>query len=98
MTTFLPEASTDRTALHRDFLTLASLGPDGLRAMLDMTARLKREPGPFEGALAGHRIGMIFDKPITRVRYDLLPLEPEALDQALEPILGMVRAPVVAGG
>jgi ornithine carbamoyltransferase len=68
MTTFLPEASTDRTALHRDFLTLASLGPDGLRAMLDMTARLKREPGHFEGALAGHRIGMIFDKPSTRTR------------------------------
>ena len=41
---------------------------------------------------------LTLDKPITRVRYELLPLEPEALDQALEPILGMVRAPVVAGG
>ena len=38
------------------------------------------------------------DKPITRVRYDLLPLEPEALDQALEPIVRMVRTPVVVGG
>jgi predicted GTPase len=41
---------------------------------------------------------LTLDKPITRVRYDLLPLDPDALDQALEPILGMVRAPVVAGG
>jgi ornithine carbamoyltransferase len=68
MVTPLPTASPERVALHRDFLTLASLGPDGLRAMLDLTARLKREPGPFEGTLAGHRIGMIFDKPSTRTR------------------------------
>ena len=55
-------------ATHRDFLTLASLGPHGLRAMLDLTGRLKREPGPFEGSLSGHRIGLIFDKPSTRTR------------------------------
>jgi ornithine carbamoyltransferase len=52
----------------RDFLTLASLGSHGLRAMLDLTGRLKRDPDPFRGALAGRRIGMIFDKPSTRTR------------------------------
>ena len=52
----------------RDFLTLAELGPQGLRALLDLTAELKREPEPFRNALAGGRIGMIFDKPSTRTR------------------------------
>ncbi len=68
MVTSLPSWTSMPAATHSDFLTLASLGPHGLRAMLDMTRRLKREPGPFEGSLAGHRIGMIFDKPSTRTR------------------------------
>ena len=63
----LPAASPITTP-SRDFLTLASLGPTGLRAVLDLTARLKRDPVPFHGTLAGHRIGMIFDKPSTRTR------------------------------
>jgi len=63
----LPAASPTTTP-SRDFLTLASLGPGGLRALLDLTARLKRDPVPFHGTLAGHRIGMIFDKPSTRTR------------------------------
>jgi ornithine carbamoyltransferase len=50
------------------FLTLDELGPDGLRSLLDLTARLKRDPAPFRGRLAGGRIGMIFHKPSTRTR------------------------------
>jgi ornithine carbamoyltransferase len=52
----------------RDFLTLGQLGPGGLRSLLDLTARLKADPQPFGNALAGRRIGMIFDKPSTRTR------------------------------
>jgi ornithine carbamoyltransferase len=56
------------TAAPRHLLTLGDLGRHGLQRMLDLTARLKREPEAFRGALAGGRIGMIFDKPSTRTR------------------------------
>ena len=67
MTTLIAEAAAP-VASPRHFLTLADLGPDGLRSLLDLTARLKREPAAFRGCLAGGRIGMIFDKPSTRTR------------------------------
>jgi ornithine carbamoyltransferase len=56
------------SAPPRHFLTLDGLGPDGLRTLLDLTARLKRDPDTFRNRLAGGRIGMIFDKPSTRTR------------------------------
>ncbi len=49
-------------------LTLDSLGRDGLHQLLDMAHRFKREPGRHRDALAGGRVGMIFDKPSTRTR------------------------------
>ncbi len=49
-------------------LTLDGLGPGGLRSLLDLTRRLKRDPDAFRNRLAGGRIGMIFDKPSTRTR------------------------------
>jgi ornithine carbamoyltransferase len=52
----------------RHFLTLEGLGPHGLRSLLDLTARLKRDPDTFRNRLAGGRVGMIFDKPSTRTR------------------------------
>ena len=67
MTTLLAEAAAP-VASPRHFLTLADLGPAGLRSLLDLTARLKREPAAFRDCLAGGRIGMIFDKPSTRTR------------------------------
>jgi ornithine carbamoyltransferase len=39
-----------------------------LRSLLDLTGRVKRDPGRFRDRLAGGRIGMIFDKPSTRTR------------------------------
>jgi ornithine carbamoyltransferase len=51
-----------------DFLTLDSVGPHGLRTLLDLTRRIKRDPGSVRGRLAGGRLGMIFDKPSTRTR------------------------------
>ena len=53
------------------FLTLDSLGRDGVREILDLSHRFKREPGRHRGALAGGRVGMIFDKPSTRTRVSL---------------------------
>jgi ornithine carbamoyltransferase len=52
----------------RHLLTLDELGMGGLRSLLDLTGRLKRDPGSFRNRLAGGRIGMIFDMPSTRTR------------------------------
>lgn len=49
-------------------LTLDELGAGRLHSLLDLTRRLKRDPGSFRGRLAGGRVGMIFDKPSTRTR------------------------------
>ncbi len=61
-------APPTRAAPPRHLLTLDELGPHGLRSLLDLTRRLKREPDAFRNRLAGGRIGMIFDKPSTRTR------------------------------
>ncbi len=50
------------------FLTLDSLGRDGVRDVLDLAARFKRTPGAHRAALDGGRIALIFDKPSTRTR------------------------------
>ena len=50
------------------FLTIDSLGREGLRQVLDMAHRFKRTQGQSRKALDGGRIGMIFDKPSTRTR------------------------------
>ncbi len=66
MSTVLPAAPPH--APPSDFLTLDELGPAGLRSLLDLTGRLKRNPDAFRNRLAGRRIGMLFDKPSTRTR------------------------------
>jgi ornithine carbamoyltransferase len=53
------------------FLTLASVGPGGLRGLLDLAHRAKREPWVFREALAGGKVGLIFDRPSTRSRVSL---------------------------
>ena len=68
MTASLAPSPTTTAAPPRHFLTLEDLGPEGLRLLLDLTARLKREPERFRGRLAGGRLGMIFHKPSTRTR------------------------------
>ncbi len=55
----------------RHFLTLASVDPAGLRSLLDLAHRAKRDPAAFRGSLAGGKVGMIFDKPSTRTRVSL---------------------------
>jgi ornithine carbamoyltransferase len=55
-------------SLPRDLLTLRSLGADGLRAILDLSAAIKRDPEPFRNVLAGRTVGLVFEKPSTRTR------------------------------
>ena len=68
MATLVAPTPPTSVAPLRNFLTLDQLGPHGLRALLDLTARFKREPGAFRNRLAGGRLGMLFDKPSTRTR------------------------------
>ena len=68
MSVRLAERPAAPAAPLRHLLTLESLGPADLRALLDLTGRMKRHPEAFRNRLAGGRLGMIFDKPSTRTR------------------------------
>src|ERR1035437_10063279 len=57
--------------MAKHLLSLDSLGRDGVREILDLPRRFKREPGQHRDALAGGRVGRIFDKPSTRTRLSL---------------------------
>ena len=54
--------------MARHLLTLDSLGRDGIRHDLELAARIKTRGGDTRDALAGGRVGLIFDKPSTRTR------------------------------
>jgi ornithine carbamoyltransferase len=54
--------------MARHLLTLDSLGRDGIRHNLAMAARMKAVKGMNRDALAGGRVGLLFDKPSTRTR------------------------------
>ncbi len=51
-----------------DFLTVADLGQDGLGAVLDSAARVKRDRTAVAGTRRGLRVGLFFEKPSTRTR------------------------------
>ena len=71
MSTLLPAVPPTSAAPPHHLLTLDELGPGGLRSLLDLTGRLKRDPDAFRNRLTGRRIGMILDKPSTRTRVQL---------------------------
>ena len=54
--------------MARHLLTLDSLGRDGIRHTLDLAVRIKARGGETGDALAGGRVGLLFDKPSTRTR------------------------------
>jgi ornithine carbamoyltransferase len=56
------------TSGTRHFLSLGELGSGELRSLLDLTARVKRDPDGFRGRLPGRRVGMLLDRPSTRTR------------------------------
>jgi ornithine carbamoyltransferase len=51
-----------------DLISIADLGPAGVRTVLDLTALLKTRPVDFRGALAGKQIALFFEKPSLRTR------------------------------
>jgi ornithine carbamoyltransferase len=53
---------------ERSFLTLADLGRDEMRALLEGGLAVKREPVRFARALAGRAVGLLFQKTSTRTR------------------------------
>ncbi len=54
--------------MTRHLLTLDSLGRDGIRTNLELAGQLKMRKGQAREAVAGGRLGLIFDKPSTRTR------------------------------
>ena len=59
-----------RTAIShpRHLLSIGEIGSGELRALIDLTGRVKRDPELIRGRLSGRRVGMILDKPSTRTR------------------------------
>ena len=51
-----------------DLISIADLGPDGVRTVLDLTMLVKQRPADFRGALAGKQIALFFEKPSLRTR------------------------------
>ena len=54
--------------MTRHFLTLDSIGREGILVNLELAARLKSLKGMVREAVPGGRLGLIFDKPSTRTR------------------------------
>jgi ornithine carbamoyltransferase len=68
MATSLVQPTITSATGQRHFLRLSDVGPDGLRALLELTRRIKRNPDVVRDRLAGGKLGMIFYKPSTRTR------------------------------
>jgi ornithine carbamoyltransferase len=51
-----------------DFVNVADLGHDGLKAVLDAAARVKAERASVAGSRPGIRVGLFFEKPSLRTR------------------------------
>ncbi len=51
-----------------DFVNVLDLGSDGLAAVLETAARVKREPESVRGWLGGKHVGLFFEKPSLRTR------------------------------
>jgi ornithine carbamoyltransferase len=54
--------------MARHFLTLDSIGRDGILTNLKLATELKAAKGMARDAISGGRLGLIFDKPSTRTR------------------------------
>jgi ornithine carbamoyltransferase len=54
--------------MDKDFLSVDDLSPSELSDLLDLSVRVKAEPGAFAAALTGRSVGLIFEKPSTRTR------------------------------
>jgi ornithine carbamoyltransferase len=52
----------------KDLISIADLGPEGVKGMLDLTMLIKTRPADFRQSLAGKQIVMFFEKPSLRTR------------------------------
>jgi ornithine carbamoyltransferase len=62
-------ARTERRAFWcPDLVSTRDLGPEGVRAVLNLAAAMKSQPANFRKALAGRQMVMFFEKPSLRTR------------------------------
>jgi ornithine carbamoyltransferase len=54
--------------VERDYLSVDDLTPDELSGLLDLSAKVKAQPGDVASALRRRSVAMIFEKPSTRTR------------------------------
>ncbi len=70
-----PVARNHKTSAHLavpasapDLLSIADLGPDGVRAALDLALAVKARPADYRDTLAGKQVVLVFEKPSLRTR------------------------------
>jgi len=54
--------------MDRDYLSVDDLSADELASLLDLSAKVKAQPGDYAGRLGGRSVALIFEKPSTRTR------------------------------
>ena len=54
--------------MDRHYLSVDDLSPQELTSLLELSAKVKAEPGAYADALAGKNVALIFEKPSTRTR------------------------------
>ena len=54
--------------MDRDYLSVDDLSAEELASLLDLSAKVKAQPGDYAGRLHGRSVAMIFEKPSTRTR------------------------------
>jgi len=54
--------------MKRDFLSVDDLNPEELAFLLDLSAKVKAQPGDYSERLHGRSVALIFEKPSTRTR------------------------------
>ena len=54
--------------MDRHYLSVDDLSPQELTSLLELSAKVKAEPGAYADALAGKSVALIFEKPSTRTR------------------------------
>jgi ornithine carbamoyltransferase len=54
--------------MDRDYLSVDDLSAEELALLLDLSAKVKAQPGDYAGRLSGRSVALIFEKPSTRTR------------------------------
>jgi ornithine carbamoyltransferase len=62
------EAPVAAAFTARDLVTDNDLNPSGVRLLLDLAGRMRKDPGEYSRALAGRLLALLFEKPSLRTR------------------------------